>query len=211
MIITALGAAVAFQINSIVEIFGLMIAIGSGPGAVLILRWFWWRINAAAELAAMVSGFVVGIFTSVVPGLITRGWLPANTPVLSFSDAGQQLLIITSITTIVWIVVMLITPPESDDTLNEFYRRVRPGGPGWRPQQQATGLMPKQNLALDSQRVVAAALLLFGSMFTVGGFLLFQSFTGWLSLILAIGGGYWLQHLNKQPLFPMARPGTEDG
>ncbi|MGB3295902.1 MAG: sodium:solute symporter family protein [Phormidesmis sp.] len=211
VLITALGAVVAFQINSIVEIFGLVIAIGTGPGAVLILRWFWWRINAAAELAAMITGFVIGVFTSVIPGLVARGVLPENMPILSFDSAGEQLLIITGITTVVWVLVMLVTPPESEETLNSFYRRVRPGGPGWKRQQKATGLRPQQNLALDGQRVVAATLLLFGSMFTIGGFLLFQSLTGWLSLIVAVLGGFWLRRLSKQPLFPMARPGTEDG
>jgi Na+/proline symporter len=45
-------------------------AIGTGPGLVLILRWFWWRINACAELAAMLAGFLVGLATSVVPVLV---------------------------------------------------------------------------------------------------------------------------------------------
>ncbi|MEM6448839.1 MAG: sodium:solute symporter family protein [Cyanobacteria bacterium P01_D01_bin.105] len=211
VVITALGGFVAFQINSIVEIFGLVIAIGTGPGMVLILRWFWWRVNAAAELAAMLTGFVIGLFTSVVPGLIKRGILPEGLPVLSFDSTGEKLLIITTVTTIVWVAVMLLTPPESEETLNAFYEKVRPGGPGWAKQRAATGLATQQNLGLDVQRVVAATLLLFGMMFTVGGFLLFQSLTGWISLIIAVGGGFWLRQLNRRPNFPMARPGTEDG
>ena len=54
-------------------------------------------------------------------------------------------------------------------------------------------------------------LLLFGAMLAVGGFLLFQSLTGWISLVIAVLGGYWLRQLNKRPTFPMGRPGTEDG
>ena len=53
--------------DSIGTVFRLVIAIGSGPGVVLVLRWFWWRVNAAAELSAMLCGFFVGVFTSVVP------------------------------------------------------------------------------------------------------------------------------------------------
>lgn len=211
VLITALGGFVAFQINSIVEIFGLVIAIGTGPGMVLILRWFWWRVNAAAELAAMLTGFVIGLFTSVVPGLIKRGILPEGLPVLSFDSTGEKLLIITTVTTIVWVTVMFLTPPESEETLNAFYTKVRPGGPGWAKQRMATGVPTQQNLSLDTQRVIAATFLLFGMMFTVGGFLLFQSLTGWISLIIAVGGGFWLRQLNKRPNFPMARPGTEDG
>lgn len=211
VLITAISAAVAFQINSIVEIFGLVIAIGTGPGLVLILRWFWWRVNAAAELAAMVTGFVIGLLTSVTPGLIERGILPENFPTIEFGSVGEQLLIISGVTTLVWLAVMYLTPPEPDDILNSFYSHVRPGGPGWRRQQAATGLLPRQNLGLDVQRVIAATLLLFGIMFAMGGFLLLQSAVGWLSLILAVGGGFWLRQLNKRPLFPMSRPGTEEG
>lgn len=198
VLVTLLGAVAAFIATDVATVFRLVIAIGTGPGLVLILRWFWWRINAAAELAAMIGGFTVGFLTSVVP-------------VLKIDDFGMRLLITSAITTVFWVGAMLLTPPETDTTLNSFYAKVRPGGPGWIKQRQHTGLKPQQNLKLDSQRVLAALLLLFGSMFTVGGFLLFQSFTGWLSLITAALGGYWLQHLNKQPLRPIPRPGTEDG
>jgi hypothetical protein len=71
-------------------------------------------------------------------------------------------------------------------------------------------LRPLQNLRLDSQRVLAGLLLLFGTMFAIGGFLLFQSGTGWLALILAVLGGSWLRQLQKQPLAPAPRPGLED-
>jgi SSS family solute:Na+ symporter len=65
VLITVLGAVAAFYIDDVATIFRLIIAIGTGPGLVLILRWFWWRINAAAELSAMLGGFVVGFLTSV--------------------------------------------------------------------------------------------------------------------------------------------------
>ncbi|MEL6900058.1 MAG: sodium:solute symporter family protein, partial [Cyanobacteria bacterium J06606_4] len=60
LLITVTGATAAFISDDIGTLFRLVIAIGTGPGLVLILRWFWWRINAAAELAAMVSGFLIG-------------------------------------------------------------------------------------------------------------------------------------------------------
>ena len=61
------GVLTALVSDSIGAVFRLVIAIGTGPGVVLVLRWFWWRINAAAELASMVCGFVIGMTTSVVP------------------------------------------------------------------------------------------------------------------------------------------------
>ena len=198
VLITGLGAIAAFFSEDVTTVFRLVIAIGTGPGLVLILRWFWWRINAAAELAAMLIGFVIGLITSVIP-------------VLTISDFGLRLLVTAGVTTVIWVIVMQLTPPESDETLDAFYRRVRPGGPGWNRQRSRTGIPSQQNLIQDLQRVLAALSLLFGAMFAVGGFLLLQPLTGWLSLILAVVGGSWLKHLSKRRLTPiMPRPGLED-
>ncbi|MBE9065523.1 Na+:solute symporter [Leptolyngbya cf. ectocarpi LEGE 11479] len=197
VIVTVLGATAAFFASDVATVFRLVIAIGTGPGLVLILRWFWWRINAAAELSSMVTGFVIGLLTSVLE-------------VVKISDFGLRLLVTAGITTVVWVTVMVLTPPESDETLDNFYRRVRPGGPGWRQQQQRTGVRPLQNLGLELQRVMAALLLLFGAMFAVGGFLLLRSLLGWCSLIIAVAGWWWLRQLNHRPIAPVPRPGLDD-
>lgn len=197
VIVTVLGATAAFFASDVATVFRLVIAIGTGPGLVLILRWFWWRINAAAELSSMVAGFLIGLLTSIVP-------------VIQISDFGLRLLVTAGITTMIWVFVMVLTPPESDETLDDFYRRVRPGGPGWQRQRQRTGIRPLQNLGLEFKRVVAALLLLFGAMFAVGGFLLLNSLGGWLSLIVAVAGWFWLRQLNRQPIAPVPRPGLDD-
>jgi len=195
VLITVLGAIAAFNSSSITEVFGLVIAIGTGPGLVLILRWYWWRINASAELAAMLGGFFIGLGTSVFP-------------IIKIEDQGIKLMVITGLTAIIWIAVVILTPPESDETLNKFYTKVRPGGPGWQRQREQTGLPPLQDLGKDLLRVCAAILLLFGAMFAVGGFLLLQPVTGWICLVTAVVGWIWLRQLNKSQAPPMARPGT---
>ena len=199
VMVTVLGAIAAFYATNVTTVFRLVIAIGTGPGLVLMLRWFWWRINAAAELAAMVGGFVIGLLTTLVPEFNQL-----------FPDFGTRLAFISITTAVLWITVMFLTPPEDDEVLDEFYRRIRPGGRGWKRQRQRTGLAPNQNLPQDILRIIAANLLLFGSMFTVGGFLLLQSFTGWLSLIIAVAGGFWLRQLSKAKVLPMPRPGLDD-
>ena len=146
--IAVVGATAAFFSDSVANIFRLVIAIGTGPGVVLILRWFWWRINAAAELSAMLAGFFVGLFTSVVP-------------VIAIPDFGTRLLVIVAITTVIWVVVMYLTPPESDETLIAFYKKVKPGGPGWRRIRAITGI-EGANLKVAMIRVVAASFVLFG-------------------------------------------------
>ncbi len=204
VLVTVFGAIAAFNSTDITTVFRLVIAIGTGPGLVLILRWFWWRINAAAELTAMVGGFVIGLITSIYPQQIMDVF-PIFEQILA--DFGSNLLFISVVTAILWITVMYLTPPESDATLDEFYRRVQPGGIGWKRQRERTGIPAAQNLTQDLIRVIAATLLLFGSMFAIGGFLLLQSLTGWISLTVAVIGGFWLRQLNKrQPVF-MPRPG----
>ena len=231
VLVTLLGAIAAFYSKDVTEIFRLVIAIGTGPGLVLILRWFWWRINAASELASLIGGFIIGLLTSGILDKLSTvllGFadetLPQplkqiaiwcaiqldKLPRLNIDDFGLRLLTITAITTGIWVITMLLTPPESDETLDNFYRRVRPGGPGWRRQRQRTSIRPLQNLGLEAQRVLAALLLLFGAMFAVGGFLLLKSLLGWCSLIISVGGWWWLRQLNQRPIAPVPRPGLDD-
>jgi len=193
VLVTALGAIAAFYINNVTDVFRLVIAIGTGPGLVLILRWFWWRINAAAELAAMVVGFIIGLITS-------------SNSLLRIEDFGWRLMVTTFLTAAFWVTVMYLTPPESDATLDHFYQRVQPGGPGWQRQRQRTGIPPRQDLKQDLQRVLAAMLLLFGTMFAIGGFLLLQPVTGWTMLVTAVSGWLWLRQLDKK-VSAMPRPG----
>ncbi len=189
VVVTGLGAIAAFYAQDVTTVFRLVIAIGTGPGLVLILRWFWWRINAAAELASMLAGFLVGLVTSVVP-------------ILTIPDFGLRLLVTATITAVIWVIAMLLTPPESDATLDAFYSKVRPGGPGWARQRQRTGLEPTQALGHDLLRALAALLLLLGAMLGVGGFLFLQPITGWFWLVIAVIGWVWLRRLRKAP-----RPG----
>jgi solute:Na+ symporter, SSS family len=182
VLVATLGAAVAFYSEHVMTIFRLILAIGTGPGVVLILRWFWWRINAWAELAAMVGGFLIGVGTTFVP-------------IIQIGDFGIQLMTITVITAAIWIPVMYFTAPESEEKLESFYLRVRPGGPGWGRIRERTGAPAAQDLACDAQRVVAGLMILFGLMFAVGGFLLLQWTVGIVASVVAVAGYLWLRHL----------------
>ncbi|MEM9543025.1 MAG: sodium:solute symporter family protein [Cyanobacteria bacterium P01_E01_bin.42] len=221
IVVTILGGIAAFYTTDIGSVFRLVIAIGTGPGLVLILRWFWWRINAAAELAAMLCGFITGLLTSALPillDLLLQVGLPLNlvtnleNTLLKFGllDYGMRLTVISGVTAVVWISVMYLTPPESDETLDAFYTKIRPSAIGWRRQYQRTGVQPLQDLRLDLLKVLAALLLLFGAMFAIGGFLLLQSLTGWMALIIGVLGGVWLRWLSRRRILPAPRPGLDD-
>ena len=169
VLLLVLGVITALISDSIGTVFRLVIAIGSGPGVVLVLRWFWWRVNAAAELSAMLCGFVVGLLTSVLP-------------VVRIDDYGIRLAVITGVSGLVWLVVMLKTPPESDAVLETFVRTVRPPGPGWSSLRHRFGVTPLETLPAITRRFVLACGVLFGGLFGTGGFLLHQQLTGWAGL-----------------------------
>ena len=99
-------------------------AIGAGTGSVLILRWYWWRINAWSELAAMAASFVTSVVLSSVWHLSAADETGRN--------YAAVMLITVGVTTVAWLVATLATAPERPEVLERFYRRVRPGGPGWR-------------------------------------------------------------------------------
>ncbi|MEM9536842.1 MAG: sodium:solute symporter family protein [Cyanobacteria bacterium P01_E01_bin.45] len=203
LVVTILSAIAAFYFDDVKTVFRLVIAIGTGPGLVLVLRWFWWRINALTELAAMLVGFIVGLVTTFAPVVATFAAERQFTVLegiamrVTIVDFGLRLMVTTGITAIVWVLVMLVTPPESDETLDSFYRKVRPGGPGWQRQRQRTGIPPAQDLGKDVLRVLAALMVLFGLMFSVGGFLLLNSILGFVMLAVAAAGRYWLKRLGR--------------
>ena len=173
VLLLVLGVITALLSDSIGTVFRLVIAIGTGPGVVLVLRWFWWRINAAAELAAMVCGFLVGLCTSVVPLLV-------------IPDYGMRLIVTTGLTAVVWIVVMMITPAESAEVMERFVRQVQPPGPGWRLWREHFQVDVVDSLGELIRRFLLSSAVLFGALLGSGAFLLHQSLTGWVGLTLAV-------------------------
>jgi len=117
-----LGGGLGLMLTDAGQAFNLLLLIGAGTGGLFILRWFWWRISAWTELIAMVgSVLVAGYFTFVHDHL---NWV-------ELADY-EKLLWGTLLTTSIWIVGTLLTPAESDATLQSFVSKVRPGGPGWK-------------------------------------------------------------------------------
>jgi SSS family solute:Na+ symporter len=181
--IVTLGGVAAFFADDIGALFRFMIAIGTGPGAVLILRWFWWRVNAWAELASMLAGFAIA--------------LASYLPVFDGMQFGTRLSVTAFGSALVWVPIMFLTRPETDETLRGFYRLVRPGGPGWTRIRRATGLEPDFPLTVSLMRTVAATFLLFGSMFAVGGAVLLLPTVALPAAASAAGGGLALVWLRR--------------
>src|SRR2546426_1068252 len=134
VLLTVISAVVTFYMGSIGAAWKLLIVTGEGTGGVLLLSWYWWRINAWSEFSAMISAFVVSLTLQLAFGFDT--------------DQPRQfaLIMITTvaITTIVWLAVTYLTPPEPRDTLVAFFRRTRPSRAGWAP---VAALAPDVNVA----------------------------------------------------------------
>lgn len=107
------------------EAFNILLLTGAGSGAIYLLRWFWWRINALTEIAAMISATVTAVILifAVEDTTLRTAYLDAFT---------VRLLIAVGVTTFVWIATTLLSKPEDEQTLIDFYQRTRPGGPGWK-------------------------------------------------------------------------------
>ena len=110
-------------LKSVEQGWKLLIGLGAGTGLVFILRWYWWRVNAWSEISAMIASFITSV------ALAHYGLDLSD---LSKPAYAQTMLITVAVTTVVWLGVTLATAPETDATLERFYGRVRPGGPGWR-------------------------------------------------------------------------------
>ena len=185
VLLLLLGVITALVSDSIGTVFRLVIAIGSGPGVVLVLRWFWWRVNAAAELAAMLCGFGVGLLTSVIP-------------LVRIDDYGIRLAVITGVSAVVWLTALLLAPPESDAVLERFVRQVRPPGPGWARLRQRYGVTPLETLPALLQRFLLANGVLFGGLLGTGAFLLHQQLAGWSGLAVLVLCVLLLRRGNQQ-------------
>jgi Na+/proline symporter len=155
------ASAMTLVLDSARTAFDLLLSIGAGTGLLYLLRWYWWRINAFSEIAAMASSFLlaVGVFA-----LKAAGWeVPSHVALL-----GTVLL-----TTVVWVAVTLMTPATDRETLVRFYRRVRPAGRGWEPIRTSTdAVMVSDDLWLALVGSVSACACVYGALFGTGHLLL---------------------------------------
>ncbi len=171
--IMVLSAGVTLYLDSIRQAWELILEAGAGVGLVLILRWYWWRINAWSEIAAMVAPLVghlaLARFTSVA--------------------FPESLLYLVVWTTACWLVVMRLTPPEPDATLAAFYRRVRPGGPGWARVAARIGEPPPAPIRGQLVDWLAGLGLIYGALLGTGALVLPAAPPAWPYLGTAIASG----------------------
>jgi SSS family solute:Na+ symporter len=181
-----LSLVVMAYLQSVEQGWKILIALGAGTGLVFILRWYWWRVNAWSEISAMAASFIASIVLHVI------GIAAGDT---SSRDYALAMSITVGITTLVWVTVTLLTPPEPQEVLDRFYRRVRPGGRGWLPVSQRLGFGNDRipGGALSWLNWVAGVVAVFTALFAVGAFLTGTRLQGMLYSIAAIAAFLLIQ------------------
>jgi Na+/proline symporter len=157
VLLALLAAVVSFFMESVGGVFRFIILIGTGPGLVLLLRWFWWRINAWAEISAMAAGLLLAILSS--------------TSVFASFTFGQRLMLSAFGSMVVWLPVMFLTKPETAAVLDSFYARVRPAG-AWAPVRERTNLTALDDGVRDARRWLAWVVVILGGTLGIGWLIL---------------------------------------
>jgi Na+/proline symporter len=163
------------------EAFELMLSVGAGTGLLYLLRWFWWRINAWSEIAAMASSFLIAV------GFFAARKMGAEIP------SHISLLIGVALTTITWGTVTLFTRPTDRGKLIDFYRRVRPAGAGWAGIRDAAnvGASP-DSMAHSLLAWVLGCLTVYAALFGTGSVLYGNSVQAAVWIVVFLVSGTWL-------------------
>ena len=151
-----------YLLDSAKEAFDVILQVGAGTGLLYLIRWFWWRVNAWCEIVAMVSSFLVSAALLV----LARNGVAFSTHL--------ALIATIAITTVCWVVTAFVGPQTDRAVLIDFYRRVRPFGPGWRTIAREAGVLERddrQNIPLALLGWVAGCAAIWSALFAVGNVL----------------------------------------
>ena len=192
----ALAGVLALQLSSAIDTFCIMLSIGAGTGLLFMLRWFWWRINAAAELTAMIASFVMAILFLV----------------LKNSDCGiqfnewQAMIISVATSTFCWVLAAYIGPKTSKERLRSFVEAINPGGPGWKrvfDDAAAEGRPLKtahaaQSIPLGILAAVVSCFAVYAALFATGEFIYSRTLRGTILAVAAVVAVLIVAHIWKK-------------
>lgn len=180
VLLMVFSAFFALFLNNSLQAFGIILQIGAGTGLIFILRWFWYRVNVYSELTAMIVSFMVAImFEFIIPN--------------NFS-VEEKLIIGVTITTISWLIVTLITPPSNMETLQNFYKKIQPGGPGWKKvieESEAkginiTGKKEKWDVPSGILCMLFGSISVYSILFGIGYLLYSKTTTGIIFMLISV-------------------------
>jgi len=182
VLLILLASMVSLWLENALQAFQILLQIGAGTGLIFLLRWFWWRINAWSEISAMFISFLVAVYFQFVH------------EALGFSPIHPSLMLVlgVAITTVVWLTVTLLTPPDRPETLQSFYDKIRPIGTGWR---KAVNVIP----SAEGDTVTApllcwfmGLLMIYGALFGTGYFIYGSIGAGLICVAIVVAAGFAL-------------------
>jgi Na+/proline symporter len=159
------ATGLVFVLETAKDSFDIILQVGAGTGLLYLVRWFWWRVNAWCEVVAMVSSFAVSVALLILrkAGLILA--------------THHALLITIAVTSVCWILTAYIGPKTDRKTLIDFYKKIRPFGPGWRPVRKEAGISEaearstSENFPLSLVGWASGVATIWSALFAVGNVL----------------------------------------
>jgi SSS family solute:Na+ symporter len=180
-----LAALLALALSNALQAFNIILQIGAGTGLIFILRWFWWRINAWTEIAAMIVSFIVALVFEI-----------------GFPDTANHLKLLTGIgiTTSAWLLVTFLTEPTEQGVALRFFQLIRPHAHGWRPVVERAVQDGELNmedvkpgkLPLELLCMLAGVVMVYSALFAAGFFIYGDPAKGGFGAIITTAAGVFL-------------------
>jgi solute:Na+ symporter, SSS family len=185
VVLMLLAATVALWLHNAMQAFTILLQIGAGTGLIFLLRWYWWRINAWGEIAAMVISFLLALYLHF--GHTRLGFAPLHPTV--------ALLIGVLLTTVGWLAVTLMTPPTDPTVLQSFYDRIRPAPAGWRRAVDTGDRQDEGDLAASFLAWFLGCVAVYAALFGTGYLLYGRLDIGLPCAAIAIAAAYGLKRV----------------
>ena len=194
VILMIVSSIIAISLTNAYQLFDIILMFGAGTGSIFILRWFWWRINAWSEIAAMLSSGIISIALtneSIFNVLFNDNMLPAY----------MKFPFIVLVTTSIWLIVTFITPSDDTDTLVKFYNKTKPGGPGWNIIKNNSGINNEKEGWIVPRGIICmiiGCISIYSALFSTGYFIYGEINSGLIFLLITIISGYLLFKYSKK-------------
>ena len=175
VVLMLLSTLLALLLQNAIQLFNLLLVFGAGTGLIFILRWFWWRINAWSEIAAMISSGLISLLLAIPSTGIKEALFGTD----GVFPVWVEFPFVVLSTTLVWLFTTLLTPSETKEVLRSFYTKIQPGGPGW---EKVIDDANKENIDLTNGEtgwtvpsgiiaVLLGCLMIYSIMFATGYFI----------------------------------------
>ena len=185
VILMIISSVIAILLTNAYQLFDIILMFGAGTGSIFILRWFWWRINAWSEIAAMLSS-----------GIISIALTNESLFNLIFNDDGfpayMKFPFIVLVTTSIWLIVTFITPADEKETLIKFYKKTKPGGPGWNKIKEHITMSDEKEEWIVPKGIICmiiGCITIYSALFSTGYFIYGEISSALIFLLVTIVSG----------------------